>query len=86
MTAKGQLRRDESKRTHVYTHRQAETETQRDLVSDLLRRAFGGSAKGLVMQALSAQKASPGEIAEIRRLLDQMDGSTKPVKPERKNS
>jgi len=37
--------------------------------TDLVDRAFDGSAVGLVMQALSAKRASPEEIKEIRRLL-----------------
>jgi len=44
------------------------------LVGDLLERAFGGSAQTLVMQALSTKRASPEELAEIRRLLDRLEG------------
>jgi hypothetical protein len=43
-------------------------------VGDLLDRAFGGSALKLVMHALSARRASPAEIARLRRLLDEMEG------------
>jgi predicted transcriptional regulator len=45
-------------------------------VGHLLERAFSGSAPQLVMQALATQKASPEELAEIRRLIDQMEGKT----------
>ena len=34
-------------------------------------RAFGGSPSKLVMQALSATKASADELTAIRKLLDQ---------------
>lgn len=74
MTDKGLVRRDESERSHVYKARLTEEQTQRQLVRDLLDRAFGGSAQALVMQALSAKKASPEELAEIRRLLDELEG------------
>ena len=47
-----------------------EAQTQRQLVRDLLDRAFGGSASKLVMQALAARRATPEELSEIRRLLD----------------
>ena len=47
--------------------------TQRRLVADLLDRAFGGSGRDLVMQALSARRASPEELAEIRSLLDKLE-------------
>ena len=73
MTDKDLVRRDESQRTHVYEARASEEHTQRRLVKDLLDRAFGGSAQKLVLQALSAKKASPQEIAEIRSLLDELE-------------
>jgi predicted transcriptional regulator len=71
MTEKGLVRRDERTRTHVYHAAHTEDQTQRQLVADLLERAFGGSAAKLVLQALAARRASPEELAEIRRLLDQ---------------
>ena len=71
MAEKGLVTRDESARTHVYAARWSQDLTQRQLVSDLMDRAFGGSAKALVMQALSAQPASTEEIDEIRRLINE---------------
>jgi predicted transcriptional regulator len=73
MTEKGLVRRDETERAHRYEAALAEEETQRQLVGDLLRRAFDGSAKRLVMQALSSERASAGELEEIRRLLDRLE-------------
>ena len=69
MTDKRLVRRDERARTHVYEPRLTEAETQRQLVGDLVDRAFGGSASKLVLQALAARKATPQELAEIRRLI-----------------
>ena len=74
MVEKGLVTRDESARTHVYEARATESATQQRLVSDLLERAFGGSALGLVMQALSAKRPSAKELQQIRRLLDDMNG------------
>jgi predicted transcriptional regulator len=74
MAEKGLVTRDESARAHVYAARVPAEDTQRQLVRDLLDRAFGGSALKLVMHALSARKASPAEIARIRRMLDEMEG------------
>jgi predicted transcriptional regulator len=74
MADKGLVTRDESARAHVYAAGAAEADTQRQLVGDLLDRAFGGSALKLVMHALSARRASPAEIARLRRLLDEMEG------------
>ncbi len=73
MAAKGLVLRDEAQRSHVYSAAIKAEQTQRQLVKDLLHRAFGGSAAQLVVQALSAKKASPEELAEIRRLLDEME-------------
>src|SRR5439155_26494892 len=70
MTEKGLVTRDESARTHVYAARVPRDQTQRQLVSDLMDRAFGGSAAALVLQALSAQPASAAEIDAIRTLID----------------
>ena len=75
MTEKGLLLRDESSRTHIYRPRLSEEKTLRQLVQDLLHRAFGGSAQKLVMQALSAKKASRAELDEIRKLIDEMKGA-----------
>ncbi len=70
MTEKGLVRRDVAERTHVYEAAASETSTQRQLVTDLVMRVFDGSAAKLVLQALQTGKASPDELAEIRRLLD----------------
>jgi len=75
MFDKGLVTRDESERAHVYQPRHSEEQAQRRLVTDLLDRAFGGSAQKLVMQALTAKKASAEELAEIRKLLDELDES-----------
>ena len=77
MTEKGLVKRDESERSHVYKPACSEQEVQRQLVGHLLDRAFGGSEQKLVLQALAAKKASPDELAEIRKLLDNMEGGTK---------
>jgi predicted transcriptional regulator len=74
MTEKGLVRRDESRRSHVYSAARKAEQTQRQLVRDLLHRAFGGSTSQLVVQALSEKRASAAELVEIRRLLDAMEG------------
>jgi BlaI family transcriptional regulator, penicillinase repressor len=72
MTDKGLVQRDESERSHVYSAAIKAEKTQRQLVRDLLQRAFGGSPGQLVLQALSEKRASAEELAEIRRLLDRL--------------
>jgi BlaI family penicillinase repressor len=70
MTEKGLVRRDVSDRTHIYESRLTEEQTQRQLVRDLVDRAFGGSASKLVLQALSGRRATPEELGEIRKLIE----------------
>jgi predicted transcriptional regulator len=71
MADKGLVTRDESARTHVYSARGSQEQTQRQLVNDLVDRAFGGSAAELVLRALSSRKTSADELQEIRRLIDE---------------
>ncbi len=73
MTEKGLVTRDETERAHVYHAAIRREETQSQLVGDLLDRVFGGSAAQLVLRALSEHKASPSEIDEIRKMLDDME-------------
>jgi len=74
MTEKGLVTRNESQRTHVYRARMTEDHTQKQLIGDLMKRAFEGSAYQLVMQALSTEKTSDKELAQIRELLDRIEG------------
>ena len=76
MTEKGLVTRDDKERTHVYQASRPEETTQRQLIADLLDRAFSGSAAKLVLQALSAKKASADELRAIRKLLDKMEGKS----------
>jgi predicted transcriptional regulator len=77
MTDKGLVRRDESARAHVYAATAPEAATQKQLVRDLVDRAFGGSASRLVMHALSARKSTREELDEIRELLDRLEGGAR---------
>jgi predicted transcriptional regulator len=77
MTEKGLVRRDDRERTHIFEAAVARDQTQRQLVADLLERAFGGSAEQLVVQALSAKRASREELSQIRKLLDELEGGSR---------
>ena len=70
MADKGLVKRNETARTHVYSASAGEEQTQRQLVKDLVDRAFGGSAATLVLRALSAEGTSESELREIRKLID----------------
>lgn len=71
MAAKGLVHRDEKQRAHVYEPAKPREWTQRQLAGDLLERAFSGSAKALLVGALSARKATKEELAEMRKLLEE---------------
>jgi predicted transcriptional regulator len=70
MAEKRLVRRDEKERAHVYQAARPREWTQRQLAGDLMERAFSGSAKALLIGALSARKATKTELAELRKLLD----------------
>lgn len=74
MAEKRLVSRDESERSHVYAARVKPAPTEERLVSELMHRAFDGSAARLAMRALSTGKASKEELAEVRRLLDSLEG------------
>jgi predicted transcriptional regulator len=73
MAEKGLLERSEQFRSHIYAPRIAKGQTQQRLARNLLQRAFDGSARDLVLGALSSQKVSAAELKEIRELLDKYE-------------
>jgi BlaI family transcriptional regulator, penicillinase repressor len=73
MAEKGLLERSERFRSHVYGATLPREQTQQQLASNLLQRAFDGSAKNLVLGALSSKKVSAAELDEIRQILDQFE-------------
>lgn len=77
MTEKGHVERDENQRPQVYRARYSQEQTQKQLLRDLLQRAFGGSVKTLVLQALSTKRSTPAELEAIEELLDRMEGEEK---------
>ena len=77
MTEKGLVERDETVRPQIYRAKYSQEQTQRHLVSDLLQRAFGGSVKALVMQALATKKSSAKDLEAIEKLLDRIEGGSK---------
>lgn len=70
MSEKGLLERSERFRSHVYGPAIPREQTQQQLAGNLLQRAFNGSAKNLVLGALSSKKVSSAELKEIRQMLD----------------
>jgi predicted transcriptional regulator len=77
MTTKGLVERDETTRPQIYRARYSQEHTQRQLLRDLITRAFDGSVKALVMQALATKRSSPEDIEAIEKLLDRIEGGSK---------
>lgn len=77
MTEKGLVERDETVRPQIYRAKFSREKTQKQLIHDLIQRAFGGSVKALVMQALSTTKSSEEDLEAIERLLDRFEGGSK---------
>ena len=77
MTGKGLVARDESVRPQIYRATYSQQQTQRQLIADLLQRAFGGSVRSLVVQAVATRKPAPRDLEEMERLLDRMEGGRK---------
>jgi predicted transcriptional regulator len=77
MAEKGLLARDETARSHVYRAVVERERIQRQMAGYLMDRVFGGSARSLMMGALSAKRASAAELAEIRRMLDEYEKGNK---------
>lgn len=70
MADKGLARRDESERSHTYAALIAEPVVQNNLLKDLMRRAFSGSALTLVQRAIDDDVATPEELDEMAKLIE----------------
>ena len=73
MDEKGLVERDKNAKAHVYRAKQAQDETQKNLVSDLLEKAFRGSALKLVQHVLETKPASAEELKEIRKMISEAE-------------
>ena len=77
MTEKGLVERDESVRPQIYRAKYSQEKTQRQLLTDLIQRVYGGSVKALVMHALDTKKSTAEELKAIEKLLDRFEGGSK---------
>jgi predicted transcriptional regulator len=73
MLEKGLVKRDELARPIVYRAGITREKTQKRMLGELLNRVYEGSAKTLMMHAMTAKKATPDEIAEIRQFLTDLE-------------
>ena len=73
MLERGFLSREAKGRGHLYAAAIAKADTQDKLLDTFLQRAFGGSAKGLVMRALGNYRTSRKDIEELKALIDRLE-------------
>jgi BlaI family transcriptional regulator, penicillinase repressor len=73
MTEKGLIKADKSNVTYVYSVTDPAEKVKSRLVSELVDRAFAGTAHDLVMQALSSAPVSKAELKAVRELLDKLE-------------
>ncbi len=76
MTDKGIVTRHADGRTHVYTANLKKENVQNQLLEKLMDAVFGGSAQQLVLQALGNYRASQSELAEIKALINKLEGGS----------
>src|SRR5688572_10989907 len=74
MADKGLVERDETRRPQLYRARYSEDRTQKQFLTDLIQRVYGGSVKALVMHAIGTRKPSQEDLDQIKKLLDRFEG------------
>ncbi len=73
MFEKNLVNRDDSNRAHIYRATQPQAETQKNLVADLMEKAFRGSALKLVQHVLETKPTSAKELKEIKKLISEAE-------------
>ena len=74
MADKGLVDRDDTVRPQIYRPRYSEDRTQKQILTDLIQRVYGGSVKALVLHAVGTQKPSAEDLEKIRKLLERFEG------------
>lgn len=74
MLEKGLVKRDEKVSPHVYRAAVSRESAGKRLLKDLVDKVYDGAAMSLVLHALNGAKASQSELAEVRRILDELEG------------
>jgi predicted transcriptional regulator len=84
MTDKALVERDDAVRPQIYRARHSQDRTQKQLLTDLIQRAYGGSVKALVLHAIGTRKPSAEDLEAIEKLLDRYERDRPPAKDTRK--
>lgn len=73
MHEKGLISRNDAAKTHIFTAVATEGDTQKQLLDRFMDSVFRGSASDLILQALGHQQATPEELAEIKKLINEIE-------------
>ena len=76
MADKGQVIRQPQGRAFIYSAKRPREKTLGTMVSNLLGRAFEGSAASLVSQLLDQSKPSPEELDQIRKAIEEYESES----------
>ncbi|MHC4714043.1 MAG: BlaI/MecI/CopY family transcriptional regulator [Planctomycetota bacterium] len=74
---KGYVARRRDGRAHLYTAKIARGDAQKRILRDIVKRAFRGSAAGLVAALVEAELVGDDELEDIRRLIEEREGGVK---------
>ena len=74
MTEKSLVDRDDSVRPQLYRARYSQDRTQKQMLADLIQRAYGGSVKALVLHAIGTRRPTATDLQAIEELLDKLEG------------
>jgi len=73
MREKNLVERDDTNKAHVFRAVEAQSETQKSMVADLIEKVFRGSALKLVQHVLEAKPASAEELEKIRQMIKEAE-------------
>ncbi len=76
MFEKGLINRDDSQKTHIYFPAKKEEQTQKEVIGNLLEKVFSGSTEKFVMRALETKKVTAEELANIKKMIEEMEGNS----------
>jgi predicted transcriptional regulator len=85
MLEKGFVSRKLAGRAHVYEAIPNQVKLQNSILIEVVEKAFGGSYRKLILQAVTQGKLSPEDAREIRKLLKPADKTTKSKKKVKKD-
>ena len=74
---KGHLTRKKVGRYFYYMAKTPKNHARRNMIRDLLIRAFDGSVSGMMAALLDAQDVKEGDIEELKRLIDEHERGEK---------